>query len=176
MHKQFLSIILWVIIIALSARITFDVPFTEINTTAQTLSILCMAILARPQISVAAILLYLIVGVLGMPVFSDGKSGWAAFTGDSLGYFVGFIFTVCIVSTWYWKNKSFQNLAGVILLLQILGTLFILTCGVVRLSCLMSWPEAISNGFTPFILPGIIKSLLGTIIVVVSQKFNLIKH
>ncbi len=53
---------------------------------------ICLAGLALgPRLGVLAILLYLVAGLAGLPVFAGGKSGPAVLLGPTGGYLVGFI-------------------------------------------------------------------------------------
>lgn len=172
MTRQSFCIFLWVIVIAFSARISFDIPLTEINITGQTLSILCMALLSRPLVSIPAIVIYVLIGILGLPVFSEGNGGWDYFSKDGMGYFIGFIIAVITLSQMYWKNNEdeFSRNGINILMLQLLGSFIILFCGVIRLAFMMTFMDAVLAGFTPFILTAIAKSILGAVIIVLYYK------
>jgi len=174
MIKHIFQITLWIIVISISARLSFDIPLTEINTTGQTLSILTMAIVARPRVAIPAIIIYVILGITGLPIFSDGNNGWSYFIGPTLGYIVGFILSVVFITTIYWNNKEHEWAQGwmSILILHLLGSFIILFCGVLRLSLIKPFIDAMITGFTPFILSAIIKSLLGVVLVAGVHKYN----
>ncbi len=173
MVKHFISIVLWIVFIAFSARISFDIPLTEVNITGQTLSILTMAIVARPRVAIPAICIYVVLGIIGLPIFSDGNNGWSYFIGPTLGYIVGFIIAVISISTIYWNNKEHDWANGwiSILMLHLLGSFIILFCGVLRLSFIKPFIDAMISGFTPFVLSAIVKSLLGALLVAAIHKY-----
>ena len=80
-----------VLFISLGAQLTLK-PDNETIFTLQTLAMgLCFFYMPRKH-RLLAILIYLGIGIAGLPVFSDGRSGWEYFSLNRvLGYFLGFI-------------------------------------------------------------------------------------
>ena len=74
--------------VALCAQIT--VPFWPVPMTGQTFAVLSVGLVCGWRIGGAALLLYLLEGVVGLPFFAGGEAGWAAIAGPSGGYIVGF--------------------------------------------------------------------------------------
>jgi biotin transport system substrate-specific component len=68
-----------------SLHVTGPVPITL-----QTFGVLLTGAVLGPRRGFLAVVLYLAVGTAGLPVFADGRSGPAVFTGPSVGYLVGF--------------------------------------------------------------------------------------
>jgi len=150
-------ILLFVVLLGISARISFNLPMTEINITAQTFVLLLLASIFKPQAAVAGIVLYLIMGIFGVPVFSNGASGWEYFIGGSFGYFIGFLLATALV-TYLLYNSVYSSSYLYILLLHLIATLIILMCGSLRLSQDIGIEKAFQVGFIPFIVGGLIKS------------------
>ena len=74
-------------LIALCAHISVPVPFTPIPVTMQTFAVLLLGMLLGPVLGAATMLLYLMEGAAGLPVFSPhGLGGLAQLTGPSGGY------------------------------------------------------------------------------------------
>lgn len=74
---------------AVSAWIT--IPFGPIPFTLQTLAVMFVLFALRPKEAMAAIAGYLILGALGLPVFSSFRGGIAALVGPTGGFIVGFL-------------------------------------------------------------------------------------
>mgnify|MGYP005839442225 CR=1 FL=1 len=79
---------------ALAARIHVPLAETVAPFTLQTLAVLLAAPLAGLAAGSLGMALYLLVGGLGLPVFSGGGAGWAALTGPTGGFLWAFLVVV----------------------------------------------------------------------------------
>ncbi len=119
------------IAIALCAQIAVGHP---VPITGQTFAVLMVAALLGSRRGVLCILIYLAEGLLGLPVFAQGKGGLAAFMGPTGGYLVGFIWAAWIVgalSERTWDRRVLSTVAA-----MVLGNAAIYTCGLAWLLCL----------------------------------------
>ena len=90
--KYFLIIIFGSILLTISAKI--KIPFYPVPMTMQTFVVLLMSITLGWKISVSIISLYLLEGVVGLPVFAGTPEkgvGLIYFTGPTMGYLIGFL-------------------------------------------------------------------------------------
>ncbi|MEO5704410.1 MAG: biotin transporter BioY [Candidatus Limnocylindrales bacterium] len=78
-------------LIALSARVYIVIPGNPVPFTGQTFGVLLSAGALGFRRGLAASLLYVLIGVIGLPVFAEGKHGVAILLGPSGGYLVGFV-------------------------------------------------------------------------------------
>ena len=74
------------------------VPFTM-----QTFAVFCVLSMLGGKRGTAAIIVYLLIGAVGVPVFANFSSGIGAFLDSSGGYLVGFIFIALL----YWLAMRF---------------------------------------------------------------------
>ena len=171
---RLIYILCYVGIISLMAQVTIDLnlPNVSIPVSGQTLAILTGAVFLKPIESALAIALYCLLGIIGIPIFSDGNAGWEAFSGGSLGYFIGFLFAA--MGTSYLSMIGWVESIAKLSALQILGTLIILSMGTVFLCFKFGIAKGIEYGFTPFVIGGIVKIILGVIIVHLIQRFKLL--
>lgn len=80
-----------------------DVPITL-----QTLVVMLLPILWGTQIGVIVVAGYLLLGALGLPVFSGGGHGWAVFAGPTGGFLIGFLPATLVTGMMVhsrWGNK-----------------------------------------------------------------------
>lgn len=77
--------------IALSAQISIPLPFTPVPITGQTFSVLLVGASLGALRGGASALLYVALGIVGLPVYADGTHGWAQVTGATGGYLIGFV-------------------------------------------------------------------------------------
>ena len=100
--------------------------------------------------------LYLGLGVLGLPVFSGGSSGFAAIWGPTGGFLIGYLLLAATIGFITSKGKSWfiTDLIGILL-----GNAFLYALGItwLKIRLEMSWPAAVTTGLVPFIPGTIIK-------------------
>jgi biotin transport system substrate-specific component len=93
--KNVFIALLGTILLAISSKI--KIPFYPVPMTMQTLVVLILGITLGWRLGVATIALYLFEGIIGLPVFSGSPEkgvGIIYFTGPTMGYLIGFLFTV----------------------------------------------------------------------------------
>ena len=64
----------------------------------QVLVVVLIALILKPVYALIAQLLYTLLGIVGLPVFSGGKSGVGAVLSPTGGFIIGFIFAAFFVS------------------------------------------------------------------------------
>jgi biotin transport system substrate-specific component len=82
---------------ALSAQAAITLPFTPVPITGQTFAVLLTAAALGSTRGVAAQLLYLAVGMAGVPVFAGGAGGVGVVARATGGYLVGFVLAALVV-------------------------------------------------------------------------------
>ncbi|WP_415299816.1 biotin transporter BioY [Candidatus Pelagibacter sp. Uisw_134_02] len=88
--KSFLAAICGTALLAISSKI--QTPFTLVPATMQTFVVLFLGMVLGYKLAVATVILYLIEGSIGLPVFAKG-GGFAYLMGPTGGYLIGFILT-----------------------------------------------------------------------------------
>ncbi|MCL1974758.1 MAG: biotin transporter BioY, partial [Firmicutes bacterium] len=92
--RELSSIALMVAVMALIAQIAW--PLWPIPVTLQTVGVIAACLLLPRKNAVLAILVYILLGLAGLPVFSGGRGGLAIIAGPSGGFLYGFIPAVWI--------------------------------------------------------------------------------
>ena len=155
--KLLLLIILGSILLTISAKI--KIPFYPVPMTMQTFVVLFLGLSFGYKIGLSAVGLYLLEGIVGMPVFSNSPErgiGLAYFTGPTMGYLIGFL-SACYLASFIKHEDNFLMI--LIKLLLAVSTIYIL--GVIWLGTLIGWEKPIfSLGVSPFVLAEIFKILL----------------
>ena len=88
--KSFLVVVSGTVLLAISSKI--QTPFTLVPATMQTFVVLFLGMVLGYRLAVATVVLYLIEGSIGLPVFAKG-GGFAYLVGPTGGYLIGFILT-----------------------------------------------------------------------------------
>jgi biotin transport system substrate-specific component len=82
--------------VALTAQVRIPLGFTPVPITGQTLGVLLVGGALGARRGVASIVLYLLIGFVGFPVFTNGAHGIAQLWGATGGYLVGFVVAAAI--------------------------------------------------------------------------------
>jgi len=160
--KIFLISILGSILLTISAKI--KIPFYPVPMTMQTFVVLFLGISFGYKIGVVAIFLYLLEGIMGLPVFSNSPEkgiGITYFVGPTMGYLIGFIFACFVAGYFKYNSNYFINFFKILF-----STSIIYLFGVLWLGTLIGWDKPILQlGVFPFLLAELFKILLLTLLV-----------
>ena len=167
--KSLLVIFLGSVLLAISAKI--KIPFYPVPMTMQTFVVLFLGISFGYKIAIATVSLYLIEGILGLPVFSNSPErgiGLAYFTGPTMGYLIGFL-TACFLASFIKVSDNYFIV--IIKLLLSVSSIYIL--GILWLGTLIGWDKPIFElGVAPFLLAEVFKIALLTILIKKILKFR----
>ena len=157
--KSLITVILGSIILTISAKI--KIPFYPVPMTMQTFVVLLLGVGFGYKIAIATVGLYLLEGILGLPVFSNSPEkgiGMVYFTGPTMGYLIGFLF-----ASFFAGYLNFKTSIFLIFFKLIFSVSFIYIFGVIWLGTLIGWDKPIIQlGVTPFLLAELLKILLLT--------------
>ena len=159
--KYILVIFLGSIFLIISSKI--KIPFYPVPMTMQTFVVLFLGMSFGYKIGLATVGLYLIEGIVGLPVFSNSPEkgvGIIYFTGPTMGYLIGFLFATFLAGYFKFKGNILSNF---IKLLISVSTIYIL--GIFWLGNLIGWDKPIvSLGVTPFLLAELFKITILTLL------------
>ena len=152
--KYILVIFLGSILLTISSKI--KIPFYPVPMTMQTFVVLFLGMSFGYKVGLATVGLYLIEGIIGLPVFSNSPEkgvGLVYFTGPTMGYLIGFLFATFLAGYFNFKENIFNNF---IKLFISVSTIYIL--GIFWLGSLIGWDKPILQlGVTPFLLAELFK-------------------
>jgi len=149
------------LLIALSAQISFTLPFSPVPFTGQTFGVLLAGTLLGSRRGALAVMAYLAEGASGLPVFAGGAFGPAYFFGPTGGYLLGFI-PAAYVSGWL-AERGFDKRVWSMALAMLAGTAVILTLGAAWLAVLVGAERALTLGVLPFLAGDVVKILAATL-------------
>ena len=96
-----------VAILCISSYLVIPLPFTPIVLSMHTIIVNLIGLLLKPKYAVYTILMYLFMGIIGLPVFSGGTSGLGKLFGPTGGFYFGFVFAVLAISLLKGKKTNF---------------------------------------------------------------------
>ena len=169
-YKDTLATGLGVLVICLGAMIAFNLPLngSDIPITGQSLAVLVIGSVLGRKRALFAIALYLILGVMGFPVFAKGASGIDTLIGGSGGFLYGFLVGGYVCGAL--QENGFGDSFAECLTAMTIGTALILVCGIAQLTYLYGLDKALEYGFWPFWPGAIMKIILGAVIVYYMPK------
>jgi len=143
----------------LGAQIAIPVPPSPVPVTGQTLAVVLAGGALGARRGAASQLLYVVLGLF-LPVYADGGQGFDVIWGATGGYLVGFVIAAWIVGTLAERGADRKPLVASLAFAA--GQLSVFFIGVpwLKVAADMSWADAVHNGFTIFIVGGIIKALI----------------
>jgi|TARA_B100001741_G_scaffold36571_1_gene26096 biotin transport system substrate-specific component len=159
--KYILVIFLGSVLLTISSKI--KIPFYPVPMTMQTFVVLFLGMSFGYKIGLATVGLYLIEGIVGLPVFSNSPEkgvGIVYFTGPTMGYLIGFLFATFLAGYFDFK----KNILIVFFKLLIsVSTIYLL--GIFWLGSLIGWDKPIIQlGVTPFLLAELFKISILTLL------------
>ena len=103
-----------------------SIPIGDVSVTLQTFAVfLCLSVLGG-KLGALAILVYLLLGAVGIPVFSGFRGGFGALLGPSGGYLTGFLacgLTYWLLTSLFPTRQTLAMLAG-LLVCYVFGSLW----------------------------------------------------
>lgn len=149
------------ILIALAAQVV--IPFFPVPFTLQTFAVLFVGALFGPKLGSRSVILYLLEGICGLPVFNNFSCGLLIMFGPTGGYLMGFIGGAYL--TGYLIQNGFSRNRILIFVAALLGDSVLFTCGYLMLVRLIGSHNAYLLGVVPFYLGELIKLSLVALIV-----------
>ena len=154
--KSFLAVVSGTALLAISSKI--QTPFTLVPVTMQTFVVLFLGMVLGYKLAATTVILYLIEGSLGLPVFAKG-GGFVYLMGPTGGYLIGFILTAFFAGMI--KVKNDPVIIFIYLLFSVSATYILGLLGLWNYMGLdKSFNQVFLLGAKPFLLIEIYKILI----------------
>jgi biotin transport system substrate-specific component len=152
------AVVLGTLFLALSSYI--EVPMVPVPVTMQTFAVTLIGALYGWRLGAITIAAWLVEGAVGFPVLAGGAAGASHFVGPTGGYLFAFPLVGALVG---WLAERGWNGSRVLLAFaaMVLGNLACLVLGTAWLALMIGLEQAITFGFLPFLVGGLLKSALG---------------
>ena len=176
--KSLIVIFLGSLLLTLSAKV--KIPFYPVPMTMQTFVVLFLGISFGYKVGLATIGLYLVEGIIGLPVFSNSPEkgvGLVYFTGPTMGYLIGFLPAVFLtgylkLDDWMKKENGSIKIFFINLIKLFISVSTIYFLGLYWLSNLIGFEKALLFGLKPFWLAELFKILLLAFLIPIILKFR----
>lgn len=150
---------------AVLAQLRIPLPGTPVPVTGQTLGALLAGGALGMRLGGLSQALYLLLGLVGLPVYADAASGWDVVQGATGGYLVGFVLAAALVGWLIERGEDRHLVTSATAMLA--GTAAIYLVGVPWLAWALDVPvvsaeggDAVSLGLVPFVVGDLAKVAL----------------
>lgn len=167
--RSMTKIALCITVLSISSYLVIPLPFTPIVLSLHTIMVNLIGLILKPKFAGYTLAVYLLMGLIGLPVYSNGTSGPGKLFGPTGGFYFGFLIAVIVISLFKGKKNNFWRY---VLVTIALGLPIQHICAILMM--------CFHNGFNiaaaaatvsfPFILGDIIKCVIASGLGVVLNK------
>nr|WP_193430001.1 biotin transporter BioY [Corallococcus soli] len=155
---------------ALLAQVAIAVPGSPVPITGQTLAVVLTAAALGPGRGMAAQLVYLLLGAVGLPFFAKAASGWGQLVGPTGGYLVAFLPAAWLVGLA--ARHGYDRRPWTAVPVFLVGQLVILGIGMgwLRVAVSLDSATAFHKGFAPFVPGGVLKAAIAGLLTALAWR------
>lgn len=167
--KDMTKMALCVAILCVTSFLVVPLPFTPIVISLHTIAVNIIGLILTPMQAGLTVFIYLLMGLVGLPVFSAGTAGPGKLFGPTGGFYFGFLFAVIAISLLRGKKSSMKRYAIVSIAV---GIPIQHLCAIVGM-CIHNGGNvaaAFATVSLPFIIGDIIKCLMSSMVGVALTK------
>jgi len=166
------------VLTAAASQISVPLPFTPVPFTFQPMIVLLGGVVLGPSLGMAAQVMYLAAGLLGLPVFAfspDLPQGALRLLGPTGGYLMAYPLAAWVAGALATRGFDRRYLTSIVAMAAGLGVIF--AGGVTWLSLYApgadgrSFQAALATGFYPFVVADAIKLCLAAAVMPVAWRF-----
>jgi biotin transport system substrate-specific component len=169
---QALSVVFVAVLTAAAAQLSFPLPFTPVPFTIQPMIVLIGAAALGSRLGALSQILYLTLGVAGLPVFAyapELPQGFARLLGPSGGYLMAYPLAALV--TGLLAERGFDRRYVTSILAMAVGLSIIFIGGVAWIARLSSLDVALATGLYPFIVVDVIKIVAAGLVLPTAWRF-----
>jgi biotin transport system substrate-specific component len=155
-----LAIVGGALVVALSAQVAVPLPFTPVPMTLQGLAVVLVGGTLGAAAGAGALVFYLVLGALGLPVFAGGAAGVAKLLGPTGGYLLAFPVAAALVGRFAVRGNLVRCF-----LASLLGMVTIHAGGVAQLVIVTGGLDrAVALGTAPFWILDSLKVVIAALV------------
>lgn len=153
-------------LIAVGAFIS--IPLGPVPFTMQNFFVFMAGLLLLPEYAFLSVLTYVLIGLIGIPIFSGFKGGISYILSPTFGFLISFIVGAYVISKLAYGKTKFTSILSALIIGEIifyaigLPYMYLVLTKVVGTP--MTFSKVLSVGMTPFIVPDLVKAIIAAII------------
>lgn len=153
-------------LIAIGAFIS--IPIGPVPFTMQNFFIFMAGILLKPKYAATSVGIYVLLGLVGLPIFSGFKGGPQYIFSPTFGFLIAFIIGAFVISKLSFGQNNFLKILGAL----IVGEVIFYIIGIPYMSLILNkvmnvpttFGAALSAGMIPFLIPDLAKAVIAALI------------
>ncbi|WP_313893214.1 biotin transporter BioY [Psychrobacillus sp.] len=154
-------------IIAIAAQIMINIP--PVPFTLMTIAVMLTATILGGKYGTLAVTVYVLMGIIGIPVFAGMKGGLGIVLGPTGGYILAIIPAAFLVGVYlekfgYTKVQAIAANIIAVFIILILGSIWL------KFVADLPWVGAFKGGMLPFILPDLAKAVVAALIGIIIRN------
>jgi biotin transport system substrate-specific component len=169
---QMLSVLFVAVLTAAGAQLSFPLPFTPVPFTIQPMIVLVGAAALGSRLGALSQILYLALGVMGLPVFAHSPElphGVARLMGPTGGYLMAY--PIAAFVTGLLAERGLDRRYFTSILAMSVGLSVIFAGGVLWIARLAGIETALATGLYPFVMVDVIKVVAAGLVLPTAWKF-----
>jgi biotin transport system substrate-specific component len=156
-------------LVALSAQVAIPLPGSPVPVTGQTFAVLLVGAALGSRLGAASVGLYVVEGLMGLPVFAGGTSGPARLAGPTGGYLAGFVIAAYVVGSL--AERGWDRRVWSCVLAMLAGEIVIYVFGLAWLSRFPLPSGVLQAGLLPFLVGDAYKVALAAVALPAAWRF-----
>ena len=161
--KQMVLIALMTAVTCVLGPLSIPLPFSPVPISLTNFAIFLAIFVLGMKSGTISFIIYLLLGAVGVPVFSSFRGGFQVLAGPTGGYLIGFIFLALIMgfALDHFDRKLVPTIIG-----MIIGMAVCYACGTVWLAKLLSlsFKEGLMMGVIPYLAGDVAKIIIAAIV------------
>ncbi len=153
-------------LLCVCAMIPIPLPITPVPITLQLFALFLSSIMQDKKMSFLTAVVYILLGVCGLPVFAGFQSGLGYLMGITGGFLIGFIPASYIISGLL-ENKEKTTINTILAVTA--GLVIVYACGVTQFMLVTG--ASLSKAVTATVLPFIVADYLKVILAIIIYKY-----
>ena len=169
---QALSVVFVAVLTAAMAQLSFPLPFTPVPFTIQPMIVLVGAAALGSRLGALSQILYLTLGVAGLPVFAfspELPQGFARLLGPTGGYLMAY--PIAAFATGLLAERGFDRRYLTSIAAMAVGLTIIFAGGVAWIARFSGLEVALATGLYPFIIVDVVKVIAAGLVLPTAWKF-----
>ena len=169
---QMLSVLFVAVLTAAASQLSFPLPFTPVPFTIQPMIVLVGAAALGSRLGAFSQLLYLTLGVMGLPVFAfspELPQGFARLMGPTGGYLMAYPIAAFVTGLLAERGLDRRYLTSILAMSAGLSVIF--AGGVLWIARLAGFETAFATGLYPFVVVDVIKVVAAGLVLPTAWKF-----
>ncbi len=148
------------------------IPLQPVPITGQTLAVLLVGSTLGAVRGSLAMVVYALLGVVGVPWFTEASSGWHVVAGPTGGYIVGFIFAAGLTGWLAQRQWDRRVIGAFVSFMAGTGVTFAIGLPWLAVALGLNLEQTLQAGLYPFIIGGVIKALVAAGVIPLAWKLT----